>query len=89
MGPTELSAPSWSAWALTEPFTIGVEEEVMLLEPRTWGLAQAIDEVGPFALDVCTGVRTGGRLDEPKLVRFVSAAYAAGSAAAGSDTAAR
>jgi carboxylate-amine ligase len=47
MGATELSAPSWSAWAVTEPFTLGVEEEVMLLDPRTWGLAQAIDEVLP------------------------------------------
>jgi phosphoribosylanthranilate isomerase len=28
---------------------------------------QAIDEVGPFALDVCTGVRTEGKLDEQKL----------------------
>src|SRR4051795_13182761 len=47
MGATELTAPSWSAWAVTEPFTLGVEEEVMLLDPRTWGLAQAIDEVLP------------------------------------------
>jgi carboxylate-amine ligase len=47
MGIAELSAPSWSAWAVTEPFTLGVEEEVMLLDPRTWGLAQAIDEVLP------------------------------------------
>jgi phosphoribosylanthranilate isomerase len=28
---------------------------------------QAIDEVGPFGLDVCTGVRTGGHLDKEKL----------------------
>ena len=28
---------------------------------------QAIDEVGPFAVDVCTGVRTDGKLDEQKL----------------------
>jgi phosphoribosylanthranilate isomerase len=28
---------------------------------------QAIEEVGPFALDICTGVRTNGRLDEGKL----------------------
>ena len=28
---------------------------------------QAIDEVGPFAIDVCTGVRTDGKLDEQKL----------------------
>lgn len=47
MGATELTAPTWSAWATTEPFTLGVEEEVMLLDPRNWALAQAIDEVLP------------------------------------------
>jgi phosphoribosylanthranilate isomerase len=28
---------------------------------------QAIEEVGPFGLDICTGVRTDGKLDENKL----------------------
>jgi phosphoribosylanthranilate isomerase len=28
---------------------------------------QAIEEVGPFGLDVCTGVRTDGKLDHHKL----------------------
>jgi len=28
---------------------------------------QAIEAVGPFALDICTGVRTNGRLDETKV----------------------
>jgi phosphoribosylanthranilate isomerase len=28
---------------------------------------QAIEEVGPFGLDICTGVRTDGKLDEQKL----------------------
>jgi len=28
---------------------------------------QAVDEVGPFALDICSGVRSDGRLDEQKL----------------------
>jgi phosphoribosylanthranilate isomerase len=28
---------------------------------------QAVEEVGPFALDICTGVRSEGRLDEEKL----------------------
>jgi phosphoribosylanthranilate isomerase len=32
----------------------------------------AIDEVGPFGLDLCTGVRTGGRLDPEKLDLFFS-----------------
>lgn len=34
---------------------------------------QAIGEVAPFALDVCTGVRTDGRLDEAKLEAFARA----------------
>ncbi len=33
-------------------------------------VAQAIEEVGPFGLDVCSGVRTGGKLDASKLRRF-------------------
>jgi phosphoribosylanthranilate isomerase len=36
-------------------------------------VAQAIDEVGPFGLDVCSGVRTGGKLDASKLKRFFAA----------------
>jgi phosphoribosylanthranilate isomerase len=34
---------------------------------------QAIDEVGPFGLDVCSGVRTDGKLDSVKLKRFFAA----------------
>jgi phosphoribosylanthranilate isomerase len=37
-------------------------------------VAQAIEEVGPFGLDLCSGVRTDGRLDPLKLRRFFSAA---------------
>ena len=48
MGATgQLSEVAWARWASTAAFTIGVEEEVMLLDPWTWGLAQAIDEVLP------------------------------------------
>jgi phosphoribosylanthranilate isomerase len=41
---------------------------------RADNVAQAIDEVGPFGLDVCSGVRTGGALDEAKLTAFMAAA---------------
>jgi len=34
---------------------------------------QAIDQVQPFGVDVCSGVRTGGKLDEAKLSAFVDA----------------
>src|ERR1035441_2204771 len=33
-------------------------------------VAQAIQEVAPFGLDVCSGVRTNGKLDPEKLQRF-------------------
>jgi len=41
------------------------------LTPENVG--QAIEEVGPFGLDVCSGVRTDGKLDAIKLRRFFSA----------------
>jgi phosphoribosylanthranilate isomerase len=34
---------------------------------------QAIAEVGPFGVDVCSGVRTGGRLDATKVHAFMRA----------------
>jgi phosphoribosylanthranilate isomerase len=33
---------------------------------------EAIEQVQPYALDVCSGVRTNGRLDEQKLEFFFS-----------------
>ncbi len=33
-------------------------------------VAEAIEKVRPFGLDVCSGVRTGGKLDEEKLRQF-------------------
>ena len=33
----------------------------------------AIEQVGPFALDLCSGVRSSGRLDEKELKRFCAA----------------
>ncbi len=39
---------------------------------------RAIDEVSPFGLDVCSGVRTGGKLDAGKLKRFFAAVRGAG-----------
>jgi phosphoribosylanthranilate isomerase len=40
---------------------------------RPENAAEAIAQVAPFALDVCSGVRTDGRLDEQKLGRFFAA----------------
>ena len=39
-------------------------------------VAEAIEQVGPFGLDVCSGVRTNGKLDAVKLERFFRAALA-------------
>ena len=36
-------------------------------------VTEAMAEVGPFGLDVCSGLRTGGQLDEAKLSRFFGA----------------
>jgi glutamate---cysteine ligase / carboxylate-amine ligase len=40
------TAPAWAAWKTSgTPFTLGIEEEVMLLQPEDWTLAQKIDQV--------------------------------------------
>jgi phosphoribosylanthranilate isomerase len=46
------------------------------LTPENVG--QAIEEVGSFGLDVCSGVRTEGKLDAAKLKRFFAAVRSAG-----------
>jgi carboxylate-amine ligase len=46
---TELATPAgavqWAAWQPSTPYTVGLEEEVMLLDPATWTLAQRADRV--------------------------------------------
>ena len=37
-------------------------------------VSSAIRQVNPFGLDICSGVRTNGKLDEHKLDRFIHAA---------------
>jgi len=41
---------------------------------RPENVREAIETVGPFALDVCSGVRTNGRLDPVKLTAFFTEA---------------
>ena len=36
-------------------------------------VAEAIRQVRPYGVDVCSGVRSGGRLDEAKLAAFMRA----------------
>lgn len=38
---------------------------------RAENVAEAIQQVAPFGLDICSGVRTAGRLDEGKLAAFM------------------
>lgn len=62
-------------WTLSRRIREAVDVPVWLaggLTPES--VAEAIDVVGPFGLDVCSGVRTDGRLDEDKLGRFLAAA---------------
>ena len=44
---------------------------------RAENVAEAINSVKPFGLDVCTGVRIDGRLDEEELAAFMRAVRAA------------
>jgi glutamate---cysteine ligase / carboxylate-amine ligase len=39
--------PPWAVWQGGNEYTLGVEEEVMLLNPHDWSLAQQIDRVLP------------------------------------------
>jgi glutamate---cysteine ligase / carboxylate-amine ligase len=47
--PTERvrASRSWADWQPSAPYTIGLEEEVMLLDPADWSLAQRSDDVLP------------------------------------------
>jgi len=40
---------------------------------RPDNVREAVETVGPFGLDVCSGVRTNGRLDEEKLAALFAA----------------
>ena len=43
--------PGWAEWKAGSEYTLGVEEEVMLLNPGNWSLAQQIDRVLPVLSD--------------------------------------
>ncbi|MGH9452652.1 MAG: phosphoribosylanthranilate isomerase [Terriglobia bacterium] len=61
-------------WEVSRRVREAVDVPVFLaggLRPENVG--EAIRRVGPFAVDVCSGVRTHGKLDEEKLSRFVAA----------------
>ncbi|MCX5976318.1 MAG: phosphoribosylanthranilate isomerase [Coprothermobacterota bacterium] len=66
-------------WRISRRIRDAVKIPVILaggLNPGNVG--EAIQAVRPFAVDVCSGVRTGGRLDESKLAAFMDAVRSAG-----------
>ena len=55
-------------WTLSRQIREQVDIPVFLAGGLNPGnVRQAIEQVGPFGLDLCTGVRTDGQLDEAKL----------------------
>jgi phosphoribosylanthranilate isomerase len=65
-------------WAISARIVASVPRPVFLaggLNPAN--IAQAISQVRPFGVDVCSGLRSGGKLDEEKLAAFVAAVQAA------------
>jgi len=59
-------------WKLSRLITETIKCPVFLaggLNPDN--VRQAIDEVQPFAVDVCSGVRTDGHLDRKKVELFI------------------
>ena len=40
------TAREWSTWQPSTPYTIGLEEEVMLLDPEDWTLARGPQLLG-------------------------------------------
>lgn len=65
-------------WSVSAAIRDAVDVPVFLaggLRPEN--VAEAVARVRPFGLDVCSGVRTEGRLDAAKLAAFVAAATGA------------
>jgi len=65
-------------WSLSREIRESVSIPVFLaggLNPQN--VSDAIRVVRPFGVDLCSGVRTGGRLDQDKLAQFVAAVQVA------------
>lgn len=61
-------------WSVSRAIRDGVDKPVFLAGGlRAENVGEAIERVRPFGLDLCSGVRTDGRLDATKLERFVAA----------------
>lgn len=65
-------------WALSKAIVEAVDVPVYLAGGlRPDNVAAAIRRVGPYGVDLCTGVRTEGKLDEAKLASFFEAVRSA------------
>lgn len=65
-------------WTVSRRIREAVDVPVFLaggLQPAN--VRNAIEEVGPFAVDICSGVRTYGKLDAEKLAAFFDAVHRA------------
>ena len=61
-------------WAVSLRIREAVDVPVFLAGGlNAWNAARAVHDVGPFGLDICSGVRTDGALDEAKLSSFMAA----------------
>ncbi|MGH7496754.1 MAG: phosphoribosylanthranilate isomerase [bacterium] len=59
-------------WSLSRTIRDKVNVPVFLAGGlKAENVAEALQRVGPFGLDICSGVRTNGRLDEGKLASFL------------------
>jgi phosphoribosylanthranilate isomerase len=66
-------------WSVSKRIRDAVDIPVFLaggLNPHN--VTKAIEHVGPFGVDVCSGLRTNGRLDEAKVAGFMTAVRASG-----------
>ncbi|MEM7023509.1 MAG: hypothetical protein AAF637_13090 [Pseudomonadota bacterium] len=64
-------------WQLSRRIVGAVSVPVFLAGGlRAENVAQAIEQVRPFGVDLCTGVRSDGRLDPARLQAFFSAVVA-------------
>ena len=60
-------------WAISKRIREAVDVPIFLAGGlNAANVAEAIATVQPYAVDVCSGVRTNGKLDEEKLAQFVS-----------------
>lgn len=64
-------------WSLSARIRAAVDRPLLLAGGlRADNVGDAIDQVRPFGIDVCSGVRSDGALDPEKLARFAAAVRA-------------